>query len=59
MQKDLGRDYLSNPRQYDGWLRANVFIGSISALVILTMAFASLFSQAEPNVELSSVSRTK
>ena len=59
MQKDLWRDYLSNPRQFDGWLRANAFIGSILALVILTMALASLFSEGEPNIELSSVSRTK
>ena len=28
------RDYLKDPREFDGWLQANAFVGSIVALVI-------------------------
>ena len=44
MRHDLLRKYLTNPRDFDGWLKANVFIGSIVAVAILTMALAALYS---------------
>jgi hypothetical protein len=42
MRHDLFRKYLTNPRDFDGWLKANVFVGSIVAVAILTMALAAL-----------------
>ena len=60
MGNGLWRDYLTNPREFDGWIKANAFIGSIVALVILTMAFAGLYSGGKPNdneIELSSADR--
>ena len=52
------RKYLTNPRDFDGWLKANVLVGSIVAVAILTMALAALYSGGGSNqIELSSVSR--
>jgi hypothetical protein len=42
MRHDLLRKYLTNPRDFDGWLKANVFVGSIVAVAILMMALAAL-----------------
>ena len=42
MRHDLLRKYLTNPRDFDGWLKANVLVGSIVAVAILTMALAAL-----------------
>ena len=44
MRHDLLRKYLTNPRDFDGWLKANVLVGSIVAVAILTMALAALYS---------------
>ena len=41
MGNNLWRDYLKDPHEFDGWLRANAFVGSIVALVILSMALAA------------------
>jgi hypothetical protein len=39
-----GRDYPSNPREFDRWIKANAAIGSIFAIGILAMAAAGLNS---------------
>ena len=58
MRHDRLREYLTNPRDFDGWLKANVFVGSIVAVLVLTMALAALYSGAGSNqIELSSVRR--
>ena len=58
MRHEFLRKYLTNPRDFDRWLRANVLVGSIVAIVILTMALAALYSGGGSNqIELSSVSR--
>jgi hypothetical protein len=58
MRHDRLREYLTNPRVFDGWLKANVFVGSIVAVLVLTMALAALYSVAGSNqIELSSVGR--
>lgn len=60
MGTDYGRDYLTNPRAFDGWLKANAVVGSVLAVAILAAAFASFFSSGTaPNgtTEYSSVSR--
>ena len=56
MRHEFLRKYLTNPRDFDRWLRANVLVGSIVAIVILTMALAALYSGDGLNqIELSSV----
>jgi hypothetical protein len=57
MRQDLLREYLTNPRDFDRWLKANVFVGSILAFLLLTMALAGLYSGGAKEVELSSVHR--
>jgi hypothetical protein len=37
-------DYLRNPRELEGWLKANAVVGSIVAIGILAMALAGLNS---------------
>jgi hypothetical protein len=57
---DFGRDYLTNPREFDGWLKANAVLGSVLAVAILGAAFASFFSSGTPPngaTEFSSVNR--
>ena len=49
MRHDRLREYLTNPRDFDGWLKANVFVGSIVAVLVLTMALAALYSGAGSN----------
>jgi hypothetical protein len=44
MEKDIWRDYLTNPREFDRWLKANAAIGSILAIGLLVMALAGHFS---------------
>jgi len=59
MEKDYGRDYLTNPRAIDGWLKANAVLGSILAVAILGAALASVFTVTEHHgaTEVSSVNR--
>jgi hypothetical protein len=40
----MRNDYLRNPREFDGWLRANAVIGSMLAIGMLAMALAGLNS---------------
>jgi hypothetical protein len=57
---DYGRDYLTNPRAFDGWLKANAVVGSVLAVAMLGAAFASFFSAGAASdraTEYSSVSR--
>ena len=49
MRHDRLREYLTNPGDFDGWLKANVFVGSIVAVLVLTMALAALYSGAGSN----------
>ena len=44
MRHGIGRDYLSNPRQFDGWVRANAVLGLVLAIGMLAMAVAGLYS---------------
>ena len=58
MRHELLRKYLTNPRDFDWWLKANVLVGSLVTVAILTMALAALYSGGGSNqIELSSVSR--
>lgn len=60
MGTDYGRDYLTNPRAFDGWLKANAVVGSVLAVAMLGAAFASFFSAGAASdraTEYSSVSR--
>ena len=57
MRHEPLREYLTNPRDFDGWLKANVLVGSIVAIAILTMAFALYSGGGSNQIELSSVSR--
>ena len=63
MRNDMGRDYLSNPRQFDGWLKANAFFGLVLAIGMLAMALAG-YSAGPVDVaavatEISSVTASK
>jgi hypothetical protein len=42
-------NYLRNPREFDGWLKANAVLSSMFALGMLAMALAGLNSQARPD----------
>ena len=58
MRHEFLRKYLTNPRDFDRWLKANVLVGSLVTVAILTMALAALYSGGGSNqIELSSVSR--
>ena len=64
MRNQIGRDYLSNPRQFDGWLKANAVFGLVLAIGMLAMALAGLYSEAPVDVanvasDLSSVAVRK
>jgi hypothetical protein len=61
MGSDFWRDYPRNPREFEGWLRANTVLGSILAMGILAMAVAGLYSAGRPDVatEFSSVTASK
>jgi hypothetical protein len=43
MRHEFLRKSLTNPRDFDWWLKANVLVGSILAVAILTMALAALY----------------
>ena len=61
MGNDYWRNYPSNPREFERWLRANAVLGSILAMGILAMAVAGLYSAGPPDVatEFSSVTASK
>ena len=50
MRNGIGRDYLNNPHQFDGWLRANAALGLVLAIGMLAMALAGLYSEAPVDV---------
>ena len=58
MGKDVWRDDPRNPRDFDGWLKANAVLGLILAIGILALALAGLYSSGRPDgaTEFSSVS---
>jgi len=45
----MRNDYLRNPREFDGWLRANAVIGSMLAIGMLAMALGGLNSGGQPD----------
>ena len=59
MGKRMLRDYQRNPREFDGWLKANAVLGSILAIAMLAMAVVGHYS-AGPNgaTEISAVKRS-
>ena len=64
MRNGIWRDYLSNPRQFDGWLKANAVLGLVLAIGMLAMAMAGLYSAGPVDVaavatEISSVTASK
>ena len=61
MGNGVWRDYPSNPREFDGWLKANAVLGSVLAVGIMAMALAGLYSAGRPDgaTELSSVTAPK
>ena len=61
MENAIRRDYQRNPREFDGWLKANAVFGLILAIGMLAMALAGLDS-AGPSTgatEFSSVTAPK
>jgi hypothetical protein len=54
------RDHLSDPRDFNRWLKANIVVGSILLMAMLAMALAGLYSAGPPNgtTEFSSVNAT-
>jgi hypothetical protein len=57
----IWRDYLRNPREFDGWLKANAVVGSIFAIGMIMMALAGLNSAERydrPNEVASSAAAT-
>ena len=50
MRNGIGRDYLSNPRQFDGWLKANAVLSLVLAIGMLAMAVAGLYSEGPVDV---------
>jgi hypothetical protein len=58
MGNGVWRNYPSNPREFDGWLKANAILGSILAVGILAMALAGLYS-SDTATEFSSVTRPR
>jgi hypothetical protein len=61
MGKRMLRDYQRNPREFDGWLKANAVFGSIPAIGLLVMAVAGLNSAGRPDggIEVSSSATSK
>ena len=51
------REYQKNPREFDAWVKANTFFGSILAIGMVAMALAGLNSAGPPDAatELSSI----
>ena len=44
MENAIKRDYQRNPREFDGWLKANAVFGLILAIGMLAMALAGPMS---------------
>ena len=54
-------NYLRNPREFDGWLKANAVLSSMFAIGMLAMALAglNLAARSDGATELSSVTSLK
>jgi hypothetical protein len=60
MGNAVWRDYLTNPHEFDGWVKANAVVGSILAIGMLAMALTGLFAGPPDGVmEVSSVAASK
>ena len=58
MRHESLHTYLTNPRDFERWLKANVVVGSLVTVAILGMALAAFYSGGGSNqLELSSVGR--
>jgi hypothetical protein len=57
----IWRSYLTNPHEFDSWLKANAVLGSILAVGMLTMALAGLYLAGPPDgvTEFSSIAASK
>jgi hypothetical protein len=44
MSNSVWRNYRTNPHEFDGWIRANAFLGAILAIGLVAMAVAGLYS---------------
>jgi hypothetical protein len=55
------RNYLTNPHEFDGWVKANAVVGSILAIGMLAMGLAGLYVAGPPDgmKEFSSVAASK
>jgi hypothetical protein len=53
------RDHLSDPRDFNRWLKANTVVGSILTMAMLAMALAGLYSAGPHGLasELSSINK--
>jgi hypothetical protein len=61
MGRATRREYQKNPREFDGWVKANTLLGSILAIGMVAMALAGLNSAGPPDAatEFSSVTASK
>ena len=60
MENAIKRDYQRNPREFDGWLKANAVFGLILAIGMLAMALGGLDSgRSTGATEFSSVTAPK
>jgi hypothetical protein len=61
MGRATRREYQQNPRDFDGWVKANTLLGSMLAIGMVAMALAGLNSARPPDAatEFSSVTASK
>jgi hypothetical protein len=61
MGNAIWRNYLTNPHEFDGSVKANAVVGSILAIGMLAMALAGLYFAGPPDgvTEFSSVAASK
>jgi hypothetical protein len=43
MRNSTWRNYLTNPHEFDGWVKANAVVGSMLAIGMVVMALAGLY----------------
>jgi hypothetical protein len=57
MSNSVWRNYLTDPHEFDSWIRANAVLGAILAIGIVAMALAGLYfpGPADGVTELTSV----
>ena len=61
MGNSIWRSYLTNPREFDSWVKANAVLGLILAVGMMTMALAGLYFAGPPDgvTEFSSIAASK